>query len=677
MSWRFLAIAESNRKNSIEVTDRLARLLLGLDGGPGSGNFGHAGRPGKVGGSQKESGGASFRTGSKESGYSSFTKHEAFKGIASHARNAKSKGDFVHSLSSEQRDALTAQFFACGADMGEGHRYLGEYADRMYEMLHNRKGSEIRQQNKPVDGKDISMTWKSKFAGQGRGQESTKAIDTDIEDVLHQQGFDGVPKVVSQAELDRILKEHPEMPVLMRSYTGANPEQAKQFDNDLEHGWFYVDCNTGGAGFGQGMYSAGLYDHEPRDYKDGEYYLHPNKSPFVKDDHGRIYKVDSQEWTMSNPVLKYPDEGDRYIFTKENEDGTLKSAMLEAVDLDEFGVCWRDMNTGEIHDGSLWNSNEFDAFQDIEEFTEEGARKEMLKGIKNEMGDYRMLGVRRVENETQPQAPEGKRRANFADNEGENHYYYYDDKDMKPFREEWGGPPTNIPKNGEMVVVGDPNSSIYKNYGGSVWMARGDKLVSMDGRTSIQMSDLDEGSAWSYLEGRCEDPDINPTPVTRMMTLDPSAKIIAFDDLKQIRDKSYYITEEAKEKRTKELEEFLGEVPFNDAFCESKLYNVAIGAGPGNLERDQIKKIDEYRKTHPERMEKIQKLVDKHIADRNAAQEEAKKYEHYRTMDEGVLAAALGYDAINAEGHGRSGSYTVVLNRTKLIISEDKVDIRG
>ena len=34
----------------------------------------------------------------------------------------------------------------------------------------------------------------------------------------------------------------------------------------------------------------------------------------------------------------------------------------------------------------------------------------------------------------------------------------------------------------------------------------------------------------------------------------------------------------------------------------------------------------------------------------------------------GSFASALGYDAINAEGHGASGSYTVILNRTKLII---------
>ena len=36
--------------------------------------------------------------------------------------------------------------------------------------------------------------------------------------------------------------------------------------------------------------------------------------------------------------------------------------------------------------------------------------------------------------------------------------------------------------------------------------------------------------------------------------------------------------------------------------------------------------------------------------------------------DPGVLAAEMGYDAINAVGHGATKSYTVVLNRTKLII---------
>ena len=40
----------------------------------------------------------------------------------------------------------------------------------------------------------------------------------------------------------------------------------------------------------------------------------------------------------------------------------------------------------------------------------------------------------------------------------------------------------------------------------------------------------------------------------------------------------------------------------------------------------------------------------------------------FKDMDVGVYAVLKGYDGINAEGHGESGSYTVILNRTKLII---------
>ena len=38
-----------------------------------------------------------------------------------------------------------------------------------------------------------------------------------------------------------------------------------------------------------------------------------------------------------------------------------------------------------------------------------------------------------------------------------------------------------------------------------------------------------------------------------------------------------------------------------------------------------------------------------------------------KMKDAGTLVAEMGYDAINAVGHGESGSYTVILNRTKCI----------
>lgn len=44
--------------------------------------------------------------------------------------------------------------------------------------------------------------------------------------------------------------------------------------------------------------------------------------------------------------------------------------------------------------------------------------------------------------------------------------------------------------------------------------------------------------------------------------------------------------------------------------------------------------------------------------------------ENAKGINEGALAAEMGYDAINAIGHGESGSYTVILNRTKVIFCE-------
>ena len=40
-------------------------------------------------------------------------------------------------------------------------------------------------------------------------------------------------------------------------------------------------------------------------------------------------------------------------------------------------------------------------------------------------------------------------------------------------------------------------------------------------------------------------------------------------------------------------------------------------------------------------------------------------------VDFGVLAAECGYDAIIANGHGKSGSYTVILNRSKILVEGD------
>ena len=42
----------------------------------------------------------------------------------------------------------------------------------------------------------------------------------------------------------------------------------------------------------------------------------------------------------------------------------------------------------------------------------------------------------------------------------------------------------------------------------------------------------------------------------------------------------------------------------------------------------------------------------------------------YGGKDVGAVATLFGYDAINAVEHGESGSYTVILNRTKAIFKK-------
>ena len=65
------------------------------DGGAGSGNWGHAGRPGKVGGSGK-GGGVHNRTGTKESGYSSAAKERAKEKAAKSVENPSAKNGGSH-----------------------------------------------------------------------------------------------------------------------------------------------------------------------------------------------------------------------------------------------------------------------------------------------------------------------------------------------------------------------------------------------------------------------------------------------------------------------------------------------------------------------------------------------------------------------------------------------------
>lgn len=102
-----------------------------------------------------------------------------------------------------------------------------------------------------VDGSDIVGTWKRR----------RDDFEFEIEDVLDAQGFDGSPRIVDADEFDELVKQANGGRgfIAQRSYTGTSKEVADEYRRMLYEGKWYVDCSTGGAQYGQGMYCAADY----------------------------------------------------------------------------------------------------------------------------------------------------------------------------------------------------------------------------------------------------------------------------------------------------------------------------------------------------------------------------------------------------------------------------------
>lgn len=98
-----------------------------------------------------------------------------------------------------------------------------------------------------VQGKDITQTWKR------RQEEFPNRID----DVIDAQGFNGLPKVVSEEEFNKAVKESNF--IAQRIYGASSMEEVQAYRDQLYYGDFYVSCSVGGCQYGQGMYCAADY----------------------------------------------------------------------------------------------------------------------------------------------------------------------------------------------------------------------------------------------------------------------------------------------------------------------------------------------------------------------------------------------------------------------------------
>lgn len=84
------------------------------------------------------------------------------------------------------------------------------------------------------------------------------SFEFEIEDIINHQGFDGLPKIVDEAEFIKACKASNFY--AERTYSADSADAVKLFQDELYHGKWYVACTGGGASYGQGMYCAGVHD---------------------------------------------------------------------------------------------------------------------------------------------------------------------------------------------------------------------------------------------------------------------------------------------------------------------------------------------------------------------------------------------------------------------------------
>lgn len=124
--------------------------------------------------------------------------------------------------------------------------------DMSYEEWKNEKAkAEVEPEFHIAEGTDITGTWERR----------SDQFAFEIEDVINAQGFDGVPRVVDAEEFDRAVAaaNGGKGFIAQRTYSGPTQEVVDEYRRQLYEDHWYVDCSTGGAQYGQGMYCAADY----------------------------------------------------------------------------------------------------------------------------------------------------------------------------------------------------------------------------------------------------------------------------------------------------------------------------------------------------------------------------------------------------------------------------------
>ena len=162
--------------------------------------------------------------------------------------------------------------------------------------------------------------------------------------------------------------------------------------------------------------------------------------------------------------------------------------------------------------------------------------------------------------------------------------------------------------------------------------------------------------------GNLEYIKVNAPSYTETFTLAKDAKIVVFDDISKMYQTEYlprHTYESAKSQARNDILDGMG-LSGREKIEHVTMLNL-YNTGTTEKQYEKLKSLEQkYGISATELQKKVDNRVD--------------ELQKGKIRDIGSFAASLGYDAINAEGHGQSGSYTVILNRTKCIFLEDSND---
>lgn len=167
-----------------------------------------------------------------------------------------------------------------------------------------------------VDGRDISSTWTP-----------TGDYTYDVRDIIHQQGFDGVPRVVDAEEFEQLAKSARDGGFIMqRAYGAPSQEVLDAYREALYGGDFYVDC-SGGHMYGRGMYASWEDGTEPTKA------MQRTSEKYAKSHGANVGNIETMTLDKSAKLIEYNDLMDKWEDEKipkslrEGDDGALAAAL--------------------------------------------------------------------------------------------------------------------------------------------------------------------------------------------------------------------------------------------------------------------------------------------------------------------------------------------------------------